>query len=99
MASCSSRTFSCLAYLSTGGAMGLSRCTKSGIQPRTMARYCFSDLWRQRTVEKQYLAIVRGWMPDFVHLDKPMAPPADKYAKHEKVREEQEAITERKSVV
>lgn len=53
-----------------------------------------TDLWRQRTVEKQYLAIVRGWMPDFVHLDKPMAPPVDKYAKHEKVREEQEAITD-----
>lgn len=53
-----------------------------------------TDLWRQRTVEKQYLAIVRGWMPEFVHLDKPMAPPVDKYARHEKVREEQEAITD-----
>lgn len=53
-----------------------------------------TDLWRQRTVEKRYLAIVRGWMPEFVHLDKPMAPPVDKYAKHEKVREEQEAITD-----
>ncbi|WP_430459875.1 pseudouridine synthase [Thalassolituus sp. LLYu03] len=53
-----------------------------------------TDLWRQRQVEKKYLAIVRGWMPEFIHLDKPMAPPVDKYAKHEKVREEQEAITD-----
>lgn len=53
-----------------------------------------ADLWRQRSVEKQYLAIVRGWMPEFIHLDKPMAPPVDKYARHEKVRPEQEAITD-----
>lgn len=53
-----------------------------------------TDLWRQRTVEKKYLAIVRGWMPEFIHLDKPMAPPVDKYAKHERVRPEQEAVTD-----
>ena len=53
-----------------------------------------TDLWRQRSVDKQYLAVVRGWMPEFIHLDKPMAPPVDKYAKHEKIRPEQEAITD-----
>ena len=58
------------------------------------AASAIADLWRQRQVEKKYLAIVRGWMPEFIHLDKPMAPPVDKYAKHEKVREEQEAITD-----
>lgn len=50
--------------------------------------------WREQRVKKHYLAIVRGWFPDFVHLDKPMTPPVDKYAKHEKEREPQEAVTD-----
>ncbi|MDK2779042.1 MAG: pseudouridylate synthase [Pseudomonadota bacterium] len=53
-----------------------------------------TDLWRQRTVEKKYLAIVRGWMPEFTHLDYAMSPPVDKYARHEKKKPEQEAITD-----
>lgn len=53
-----------------------------------------TDFWRQRSVDKKYLAIVRGWMPDFTHLDYPMAPPVDKYAKHERIRPVQEAITD-----
>lgn len=53
-----------------------------------------SAQWRQQQVEKRYLAIVRGWLPDFVYLDYPMAPPVDKYAKHEKVKDKQEAITD-----
>ena len=53
-----------------------------------------TDLWRQRTVEKKYLAIVRGWMPEFTHLDYAMSPPVDKYAKHEKKKPAQEAITD-----
>ena len=53
-----------------------------------------TDQWRQRAVDKRYLAIVRGWMPEFIHLDKPMAPPVDKYAKHERIKPEQEAITD-----
>ena len=53
-----------------------------------------TDLWRQRTVEKKYLAIVRGWMPEFPHLDYAMSPPVDKYAKHEKKKPAQEAITD-----
>jgi len=53
-----------------------------------------TDLWRQRTVEKKYLAIVRGWMPEFIHLNYAMSPPVDKYAKHEKKKPEQEAITD-----
>lgn len=50
--------------------------------------------WREQSVEKHYLAIVRGWFPDFIHLDKPMAPPVDKYAKHETPKPPQEAITD-----
>ena len=53
-----------------------------------------TDLWRQRTVEKKYLAIVRGWMPAFTHLDYAMSPPVDKYARHEKKKPAQEAITD-----
>ncbi|MDF1762495.1 MAG: pseudouridine synthase [Oleibacter sp.] len=53
-----------------------------------------TDLWRQRVVDKRYLAITRGYMPEFLHLDKPMAPPVDKYAKHERIKPEQEAITD-----
>lgn len=52
------------------------------------------EQWRQRAVDKRYLAIVRGYMPDFTHLDKPMAPPVDKYAKHERIKPEQSAITD-----
>ena len=52
------------------------------------------DQWRQRAVEKRYLAIVRGYFPESVHLDKAMSPPVDKYAKHEKVKPPQEAITD-----
>ncbi|WP_320821252.1 pseudouridine synthase [Thalassolituus sp.] len=53
-----------------------------------------ADQWRERDVEKHYLAITRGYMPEFIHLDYAMAPPVDKYAKHERVRPEQEAITD-----
>lgn len=49
--------------------------------------------WRELQVKKTYLAIVRGWFPDAVYLDKAMAPPVDKYAKQEKEREPQQAIT------
>lgn len=52
------------------------------------------EQWRQRAVAKRYLAIVRGYMPEFTHLDKPMAPPVDKYAKHERIKPEQSAITD-----
>lgn len=52
------------------------------------------DQWRERAVEKRYLAIVRGYFPESVHLDKAMSPPVDKYAKHEKVKPPQEAITD-----
>lgn len=52
------------------------------------------EQWRQRDVEKHYLAIVRGYMPEFTHLDYAMSPPVDKYAKHEKVKPPQEAITD-----
>ena len=33
-------------------------------------------------------------MPDFTHLDYAMSPPVDKYAKHERVKPPQEAITD-----
>jgi len=52
------------------------------------------EQWRQRDVEKHYLAIVRGYMPEFTHLDYAMSPPVDKYAKHERVKPPQEAITD-----
>ena len=51
------------------------------------------EQWRQRLVEKRYLAIVRGYMPDFIHLDKAMSPPVDDYAPNEKRKPPQEAIT------
>ena len=51
------------------------------------------ESWRQRSVEKQYLAVVRGYMPEYVHLDKAMVPPVDKYARHERIKPAQEAIT------
>lgn len=52
------------------------------------------DLWRERAVEKRYLAITRGYFPESVHLDKAMSPPVDKYARHEKIKPPQEAITD-----
>ncbi|WP_419811282.1 pseudouridine synthase [Bacterioplanoides sp.] len=52
------------------------------------------DQWRERAVDKRYLAIVRGYFPESVHLDKAMSPPVDKYAKHERVKPPQEAITD-----
>jgi len=52
------------------------------------------EQWRQRDIEKHYLAIVRGYMPEFTHLDYAMSPPVDKYAKHERVKPPQEAITD-----
>ena len=33
------------------------------------------DQWRERAVDKRYLAIVRGYFPESVHLDKAMSPP------------------------
>lgn len=52
------------------------------------------DQWRQRAVEKRYLAVVRGYMPEFTHLDYAMSPPVDKYARNEKPKPPQEAITD-----
>lgn len=52
------------------------------------------EQWRQKQVEKRYLAIVRGYMPEFIHLDKAMVPPVDKYAKHERIKPAQSAITD-----
>lgn len=52
------------------------------------------EQWRQRNIEKHYLAIVRGYMPEFIHLDYAMSPPVDKYAKHERIKPPQEAITD-----
>ena len=52
------------------------------------------DQWRERAVEKRYLAIVRGYMPEFTHLDYAMSPPVDKYAKNEVPKPPQEAITD-----
>lgn len=53
-----------------------------------------AEQWREQTVEKHYLAIVRGWFPDFIHLDKALVPPVDKYAKHESVKDAQPAVTD-----
>lgn len=50
--------------------------------------------WQQRAVDKRYLAIVRGYMPEFVHLDYAMRPPVDKYARNEVEKPPQEAITD-----
>ncbi|WP_369982621.1 tRNA pseudouridine(65) synthase TruC [Thalassolituus sp.] len=52
------------------------------------------EQWRERDIEKHYLAIVRGYMPEFTHLDYAMSPPVDKYAKHERIKPPQEAITD-----
>jgi tRNA pseudouridine65 synthase len=52
------------------------------------------EQWRQRDVEKRYLAVTRGYMPDELHLDYPMVPPVDKFAKHERIKPAQEAITD-----
>lgn len=52
------------------------------------------EQWRERSVEKRYLAIVRGYMPDELHLDYAMRPPVDKYAKNEVEKPPQEAITD-----
>lgn len=50
--------------------------------------------WRERAVDKRYLAIVRGYMPEFTHLDYAMRPPIDKYARNEVKKPAQEAITD-----
>ncbi|MCY0966996.1 tRNA pseudouridine(65) synthase TruC [Parathalassolituus penaei] len=52
------------------------------------------DQWRERAVDKRYLAVVRGYMPEFTHLDYAMSPPVDKYAKNEVPKPPQEAITD-----
>ncbi|WP_221800598.1 tRNA pseudouridine(65) synthase TruC [Oceanobacter mangrovi] len=52
------------------------------------------DMWRERDIEKRYLAIVRGYMPEELHLDYAMRPPVDKYAKNEVEKPPQEAITD-----
>lgn len=52
------------------------------------------EQWRQRDVEKRYLAITRGYMPEHVHLDHAMSPPVDKHARNERVKPPQEAITD-----
>lgn len=52
------------------------------------------EQWRQRDVEKRYIAVTRGYMPETLHLDYAMAPPIDKYAKNEYVKPPQEAITD-----
>jgi len=52
------------------------------------------EQWRQRNVEKRYLAVTRGYMPEHVHCDHAMSPPVDKYAKHEVIKPPQEAITD-----
>lgn len=52
------------------------------------------EQWRQRDVEKRYLAVTRGYMPEELHLDYAMVPPVDKHAKHERIKPAQEAITD-----
>lgn len=52
------------------------------------------DQWRERDVEKRYLAITRGFMPDEVHLDYAMSPPIDRFARRPKIKPPQEAITD-----
>jgi len=52
------------------------------------------EQWRQRDVEKRYLAVTRGYMPEELDLDYAMVPPVDKYAKHEHIKPAQEAITD-----
>ncbi|MDP2506607.1 tRNA pseudouridine(65) synthase TruC [Oceanobacter sp. 3_MG-2023] len=53
-----------------------------------------ADQWRERVIDKRYLAIVRGYMPEYVHLDYAMSPPIDKYAKQPVIKPPQEAITD-----
>jgi tRNA pseudouridine65 synthase len=52
------------------------------------------DQWRERQVEKRYLAVVRGFFPAELHLDYAMSPPIDKFKKNPKVKPPQEAITD-----
>ena len=52
------------------------------------------EQWRQQSVNKRYLAIVRGYMPAVTELDKALVPPVDKYARHERIKPAQEARTD-----
>lgn len=52
------------------------------------------EQWRQQSVNKRYLAIVRGYMPGVTELDKALVPPVDKYARHERIKPAQEARTD-----
>jgi len=52
------------------------------------------DLWRERDVEKRYLAVARGYFPEHCHLDFAMSPPIDKFKRNPKVKPPQEAITD-----
>jgi tRNA pseudouridine65 synthase len=52
------------------------------------------EQWRSQTVEKRYLAVTRGYMPEYIHLDYAMAPPIDKFKKNPKPKPVQDAITE-----
>ncbi|MFC3149964.1 pseudouridine synthase [Litoribrevibacter euphylliae] len=52
------------------------------------------DQWRNKSVEKRYFAVTRGYMPEHVHLDYAMAPPVDKFKKNPKPKPVQEAITD-----
>lgn len=53
-----------------------------------------AEQWREQSVEKHYLAIVRGYFPDFVHLDKALIPTVDKYAKQATNKPAQDAVTD-----
>ncbi|ASP39025.1 pseudouridylate synthase [Bacterioplanes sanyensis] len=52
------------------------------------------EQWRQQQVHKRYLAIVRGYMPEWIELDKALVPPVDKYAPNERIKPAQEARTD-----
>ena len=50
--------------------------------------------WKEQETDKTYLAVVRGYMPDELHLDYAMSPPIDKLKKNPKKKPPQTAITD-----
>ena len=57
-----------------------------------------AEQWRLQQVNKKYLAIVRGWFPGELSLNKALVPPEDKYAPHKTPKPAQDACTHFRSI-
>lgn len=57
-----------------------------------------AEQWKNRKVDKRYLAISRGYIEESIHCDHAMAPPVDKFARNEVIKPAQDAVTDFRSL-